>query len=327
MAEIGVIYLCRWAEGDLPVRTFLKSYRTHPAGRDHDLHVVFKGFPSRQALETTRGLFAGLSVNAVELDDSGYDIGSYFNAAKIVSNRRLIFFNTFSELLVGDWLRKFDDALKMPEVGLVGATGSWQSHCSGYEAIIAHVWYWIRHPRQYWKAPASANRATDNSNIGDRASRYILNKFRRISRTLYHLIRLDKYVHYRREYGRYPNPHIRTNAFMIQRDLFLSFEGETFRSKSAVYKFESGRRSLTRRVSALGLKPVVIDRSGNAYQISDWKASATFWTNQQINLVVADNRTRDYAAGDRELCMRLEDNAWLPPSAWTLRGRRIPASR
>ena len=40
------------------------------------------------------------------------------------------------------------------------------------------------------------------------------------------------------EFGRYPNPHIRTNAFMIERDRFLSLTFPLFKKKSDVYKFE-----------------------------------------------------------------------------------------
>ena len=149
MVDIGVVYLYRFAEGELPVQTFLDSYRTHPAGIEHDLHVIFKGFPDRRSLTSAQALFVGLPINAIELEDKGYDIGSYFSAAKVVSNRRLIFFNTFTELLADDWLKKFDKALSLPGVGLVGATGSWQSHSSGYEAIIRRVCQRVVHPLEF----------------------------------------------------------------------------------------------------------------------------------------------------------------------------------
>jgi hypothetical protein len=134
LARIGVIYLCRFAEGECPVRAFVDSYRARPAGVAHDLHVIFKGFSDRSSRAAVRALFGELPVHAIESEDKGYDIGSYFAAARVVVNRRVIFFNTFSELLVDNWLKKFDDALSLPGVGLVGATGSWQSHRSLYQA-------------------------------------------------------------------------------------------------------------------------------------------------------------------------------------------------
>jgi UDP-glucose 4-epimerase len=70
----------------------------------------------------------------LECEDEGYDIGTYIAAAKAVSNRQLIFFNTFSEILADDWLSYFEKALNQPGIGVVGATGSWQALSSGLEA-------------------------------------------------------------------------------------------------------------------------------------------------------------------------------------------------
>ncbi len=114
VADTGVVYLYRFVEGATPVRTFLNSYRAHPAGLEHDLHVILKGFPDRQALAAARALFGSLPINTIEVDDTGYDIGSYVAAAKSVANRKLLFLNTFSEILADNWLAHFDRALNMP---------------------------------------------------------------------------------------------------------------------------------------------------------------------------------------------------------------------
>ncbi|MGA8614471.1 MAG: hypothetical protein WB760_22900 [Xanthobacteraceae bacterium] len=334
MADIGVVYLYRFAEGELPARAFLDSYRVHPAGLDHELHVIFKGFPDARALGFARTIFAGLPINPIELDDSGHDVGSYFAAAKRVSNRRLIFFNTFSELLADDWLKKFDDALSLPEVGLVGATGSWQSLNSYYEAVIRLGWQEIKHklgsPTRLAPSPPPAKENQDmKGNNGD-TQRIPASKKRpfivQIGRGLYRLVRLDRYFLYLYQYGRFPNPHIRTNAFMIERNRFLSLHAPPFDKKGDLYKFESGRRSMTKQILSQGLKPLVVDRTGKVYNASEWKSSSTFWINRQRNLIAADNRTRDYAQGDEALRTWLEDNAWAYPSSWTTRGRRFWAS-
>ena len=139
MHEVGAIYLCRFAEGEHPVVRFLESYRRHPAGIDHDLYVVFKGFPDHASLAAGRALFAGIPFTSIELDNSGYDIGSYLRAAKIASSRRLIFLNTFSQIVGNDWLRCFDRAFTKNNIGLVGATGSWQANTSSYEAALVNL--------------------------------------------------------------------------------------------------------------------------------------------------------------------------------------------
>jgi hypothetical protein len=313
MREVGVIYLYRFAEGERPARRFLKTYSEHSAGVDHDLHVVFKGFPDQATLARGHALFAETDFNSVELDDSGYDIGSYFKAAKIVSNPKLIFLNSFSEILCDDWLKHFDRALSLRNVGLAGASGSWQANTSSYEAALAtllrgtsrweNVGTW---PIKFLELLPFVHSDNTNFSIQERKrsiKRYLFGPFDYVVRFC--------------QYGRYPNPHIRTNAFMIERDCFLSLTHPVFSSKSAVYRFESGRKSLTNQILAKGLTAVVLGRNGDVYDIPEWKSSSTFWINDQVNLIVADNRTTDYAQGNQVLRRRLENSAWIHPWLWS----------
>jgi hypothetical protein len=304
LTKIGVVYLCRFAEGEEPARRFLDSYRRHPAGIDHDLHIAFKGFPNREALDGLRASLGAHLAHTIELDDAGYDIGSYFAAANIVANPQLLFLNTFSEILGDDWLAHFDKALAMPGVGLAGATGSWQSIRSGYEAALLRL---LRRPKYYFSRYLGAARSKDEGErrlgIGvllDRVSRLGLYPFR-----VY-------------QFGRHPNPHIRTNAFMIQRELFLSLRGTVFNKKMDAYRFESGRHSMTRQIAAHGLRPVVVDRWGRLYDIPEWKSSSTFWIGTQENLLIADNQTRNYASGSAQLRGTLKCYAWQSPKSWDL---------
>ena len=332
MADIGVVYLYRFSEGELPPRAFLNSYRAHPAGVDHDLHVIFKGFPDASTLSSARTVFADLLINPIELDDTGFDVGSYFAAAKVVSNRRLVFFNTFTELLADDWLKKFDAALSLPEAGLVGATGSWQSRSSYYEAIIGMAWARVRHllrrltefaarrrhPKESQDVRVGGEDAQDAQGVDKRRIIAL------VGRGFNRLFRFDRYLMYLCHYARYPNPHVRTNAFMIERDRFLSLRAPSFKKKYGVYKFESGRQSMTKQIVAQGLKPVVVGSNGKFYKISEWKSSSTFWVNEQANLIAADNRTRQYASATEEGRARFQDYAWVPPSSWTYKAHRVP---
>ena len=305
MAVVGVVYLYRFAEGELPVRAFIESYRAHPAGIEHDLHVILKGFPDAKSGAAARALFASLSANLIELDDSGYDIGSYMAAARRVANSRLVFLNTFSELLADNWLTHLEAALNRPDVGMVGATGSWQSLGSAYEAAALRFAHWVRHPVRYVRSYFEADPAPSAGAAAHRRS------FRDVALKIRGLA--DLY-----EFGRYPNPHIRTNAFMICRERFLSVRGGPFRCKADVYKFESGRHSVTKQILQMDLKALVVDRSGRTYDIQDWKASSTYWTANQENLIIADNMTRKYALGSAHLRHLLENYAWNPPAAWPI---------
>jgi hypothetical protein len=313
VANAGVVFLYRFAEGEAPVYRFLDSYRRRPAGLVHDLHVILKGFPNRAAIASARALFGSLPINVVEIEDTGYDIGSYFSAAKMLANPRLLFLNTFSEILADDWLAHFDKALALPGVGLVGATGSWQSASSGYEAALLRV---LRRPKYYLSRylGLAASAADEGGGPMDDDGPVDLRRLlRRVGRVGLYPLRVY-------EFGRHPNPHIRTNAFMIGRDVFLSLRGITFEKKMDAYKFESGRRSMTRQIMTRGLRPVVVDRVGRVYDIPEWKSSSTFWIDLQANLLVADNQTNNYAAGSSERRKVLRSHAWESPGSWDLLG-------
>lgn len=309
MADTGVVFLYRFAEGEAPVRRFLASYGRHPAGLAHDLHVVLKGFPTKDAFASACALFRTFAANVIDVDDGGYDIGSYLAAARAVANRQLIFLNTFSEILADNWLTFFDRALAMPCVGLVGATGSWQSATSGYEARFFNMLRRLNVMRRdtgdigrLVPVPTAATGITE----GRRSTRPVWRK----------LLRATLYPHRLYQFGRHPNPHIRTNAFMIQRDVFLSLRPGKFRSKMDAYKFESGRHSLTRQIMTRGLRPIVVDRYGRVYNIQEWKSSSTFWIDFQDNLLIADNQTTDYTAGDLDRRRILRNYAWENPWSW-----------
>ena len=144
MKDVGVVYLYRFAEGEYPVRRFIQSYREHSAGLAHDFHVIFKGFQDKSHLRHAQSLFVDIPTKAIVLADIGFDLGSYVQAAKAVGNKRLIFFNTFSQILTDDWLAHFSRALSLPGVGLAGATGSWHANTSSYEGALKALFYKIR---------------------------------------------------------------------------------------------------------------------------------------------------------------------------------------
>lgn len=305
MADAGVIYLYRFAEGETAARKFLASYRAHPAGLKHDLHVILKGFPDEVSLASAHALFSDVSSNIVETDDSAYDIGSYFAAAKLARNDKLMFFNTFSEIKADSWLAYLDRALDLPGIGLVGATGSWQSLSSAYEAAFQ---LFLRHSLAFLRRvlTSRAGGPIDESATGRIGAGSLMRNLKRAP--LYPL-----YLH---QYGRYPNPHIRTNAFMIRRRLFLSLRAPHFGRKSDVYKFESGRRSMTNQITSRGLGVLVVDRLGAIYRIPEWRSSSTFWNEDQCGLMVSDNQTRSYEAGNPKRQSLLRGYAWEPPSSW-----------
>jgi len=107
----------------------------------------------------------------------------------------------------------------------------------------------------------------------------------------------------------FPNPHIRTNAFMISRQLFLAFNAPLL-TKRDCNQFEAGPEGLTKRVLKAGGQIGIIGRDGVVYEPEAWPLARIFRSGRQENLLVADNRTHDYQTGSIFRRRKLAAMAW-----------------
>ncbi len=115
----------------------------------------------------------------------------------------------------------------------------------------------------------------------------------------------------KRGFPEFPNPHLRTNAFAARREQLLRVRWPTVRSKMDALRFESGPQSLTRQLQRTG-RIVVAGRDGRAYDVDAWQQSNTFRWGSGANLLVSDNRTREYGAASDSRRRDLERRAWHP---------------
>lgn len=115
-------------------------------------------------------------------------------------------------------------------------------------------------------------------------------------------------------FPRFPNPHIRTNVFLLRRDVFLSMPVPE-KTKRSCFLFESGADGLTATVKKQGLKAVAVGANGRVYSELDWPSSHGFRLKSQSNLLAEDNMTdlfRDASGGRRR---------FLSKRAWGIRRR------
>ncbi len=274
MPEICVVHLV-WAPlGTAQFSEFVDSYRAHDAGLAHDLLIVFKEIEDAAELAAYENLLEGISYRTLFLGSEGFDILPYFTAARALDYRYFCFLNSYSVILTEGWLGLLLTHLGRG-AGVVGATGSWESYYT---------------------------------NLSRSRPRFLL-KHLRTSINNY-LAWREQLKEARENFEPFPNPHLRTNCFAIARDLMLelAFRGEAVKMDSL--KFESGRESLTRQTTALGLPVLVVGRDGAAYAPEEWRASRTFRSGGQTNLLVADNRTRQYAEADAQTKIFLERCSW-----------------
>jgi hypothetical protein len=127
MADICVAHLARASNAPEPFRNFLESYDRNDGGLKHDLLVIFKGFDEGKEPAEYERLLVPYPHESLFVPDHGFDVDAYFAAAKSFNYRYFCFLNSFSLILDKNWLSKMYRAMSERDVGLVGATGSYES--------------------------------------------------------------------------------------------------------------------------------------------------------------------------------------------------------
>lgn len=172
--QIALVYLA-WAPlGPAPLRAFLRSYAEHPAGVAHELVVVLNGAAAGSGAVAGAGIgvdapggdgevaalaraqldegpaltraqlaaeLEGVPHRVLMLERPLLDLPAYAHAARSLEHRRLCLLNSYSRVLADDWLALLACALQEPGVGMVGATGSWESQADWRRGAPAR---WLR---------------------------------------------------------------------------------------------------------------------------------------------------------------------------------------
>lgn len=309
--DLAVVHLVWGPLGPEPLQRFLRAYREHPAGVEHELVVLFNGVAATERARLLEEL-AGVAHRLIVLARPVQDLVAYIHAAEQIEHGRLCFLNSHSEPLVPGWLAKLDGALADAGVGLVGATGSWASTRS-----------WVLHalglptPYRGVMPPRSVARAQFLEIELEREGRSVADQDEPPRRStleslLAKLRTLPAMPTQMLGFEGFPAHHLRTNAFIVRRTTLRHLRTHPITSKMDAYQLENGRHSLTRQVQAMGLHTLVVARDGSAYPHERWPQARTFWQGDQEGLLVADNQTRSYAVGGADRRRLLAAFAWGP---------------
>ena len=273
--NIRVFYLVAWA-GERKLnpldlaQRFAESYLRFPAGAVHELTLIVSGTPDQAQTTELVSLFGGAPVSVIHVQDVDFDIGKYRFALETTNFDLCCFLNSYSIIRAPGWLKNLSDCALDPGVGIVGATASYESLFSGAVAGMT-----ARKPS--------------------------------LSMLRHGVPGAVKYWAY---FPAFPNPHIRTNAFMMRRDVYQRVRWPRNPSRLETFRFESGRQSLTRQVLKMGLAAVIVGRDGRRYDVSDWPSSGTFRQSEQDNLLFDDNHTIEYCTAAAERRRQLAAAAW-----------------
>ncbi len=310
-SRLAVVHLVWGPFGPLPLRRFVRSYREHPPGAEHELIVLLNSVNRDQRPQLLAEL-EGVQHRVLDFPEPVQDLAAYAQAARRLEHERLCFLNSHSEVLAPDWLAKLDRALDQPRAGLVGATGSWASTRSW----VLHS-YFLPTPyrghiperrvaREQFLAIELEREGLPVSDSPEPPKRTLRDSLRAKLRTLPDMpIQLLGFEGF-------PAYHLRTNAFMAARATLHMVRVGRLETKMDAYRLENGRHSLTRQVQAMGLRTLVVANDGSFYDREQWPLSRTLWQADQEGLLIADNQTRSYANGGLERRRLLSGFAWGP---------------
>jgi hypothetical protein len=307
--QVAIVHLARCVNGDAALQDFLRSYCELSPGIEHDLVVVLKGYEqdprskefALEALRPHRAL-------TVAIADEGFDLDAYRTAVNTFNYSYYCFVNSFSRPTCEGWLRQMMHWAQEPRVGIVGATGSYQSVPSDELDDLLKVF--VRHLGKLRKSPLAA-RIVDETPTDDHSRE----SFRWTRAWLMGLLNfyvrhLCRWMNLLRLFAAFPNAHIRTNGFVLSRQVISRMKWPPTATKFDAYLLESGRRGVTAQVLRMGLEAVVVGRNGRGYLCKEWHGSGTFWQGNQDNLLVCDNQTRDYELGSPDRRRYLCRHAW-----------------
>ncbi len=283
-ASISLVYLSYTPFGTDYLKNFIESYKARLPGIEHELVILFNGETTEDKIQPFIKILGESGVSYKYLiSPEKFDIVSYFYAARVLKTEYIAFVNTYSIVLHDNWLLYFYQNLIKKCVGVVGASGGWGD---------------FGHNDEYQENIKSIFRFKINPTL------------------------IKKSVFFR--FNFYPKvpPHIRTNAFMIKRELFSSLKYpkvkpfilnifiDFSKSKLRSLCFEHGREGFTSQLIDKGMKAVLVDRYGKGFEMTKWPESKTFWLSEQEGLLVSDNQTRKYQEADWKTRKRLTYSAW-----------------
>lgn len=108
----------------------------------------------------------------------------------------------------------------------------------------------------------------------------------------------------------FPNPHIRSNCFMINSSDFLTLNLINCKTKIHTWLNESGRKSMTNQLLKKKFRLLVINSENKNFFIPDWKKSETYAFKKQRKLLISDKHTREYNSLTNKEKKIYEKNIW-----------------
>ena len=110
----------------------------------------------------------------------------------------------------------------------------------------------------------------------------------------------------------FPNPHIRSNCFMISSKDFQSLKlTKKYKyKKKATWINESGRSGMSNQLKRKKFDLIVVNSEGKVFKSFEWKKSETYSLKEQTKLIISDKFSRIYSNSDDYKKKLIRKNVW-----------------
>ena len=265
MKLIDVIYLARGVDWGLnAAKTFIESYKKHPAGYPHHLIIAAKAWNTMpEEYQELKRLAEELNAIVIDLPDDGFEFTAYYRCALNLHSDFILCMTSSSVIQADNWLEKFAQKINDNKLlKMIGTCGSW-APTPKYDMIE-----WSQLKKQYTKKDL----------------KYYYDKY------LYKIKCLLQYIKYKNQFSNFPNYHIRTNAFIIDRNLYIEYFNQKHKPKTKMdcYCYESGKFSLTNYICSNNYKLGILGKDNILYNKKDWNKSRTFCAQDTSNIIIRD---------------------------------------
>ena len=114
------------------------------------------------------------------------------------------------------------------------------------------------------------------------------------------------------DFGFFPNPHIRSNCFMISAENYLGLKltERYMLKKKGTWINESGRNGMTNQLKRKNFNILVVNSEGKAFIEKDWNKSNTYAINDQSKLIISDKYSRIYDNSNETEKLQISKQVW-----------------
>lgn len=256
MKLIRVVYLANYKEGIYSLKRFLKHYKIYRSGMRHELIVCFKNFyKNTNIIQWKKVLNKNIKYKYKKVFIDNYKIDDY------------------------DW-GSYRRIAKKNKNKIIFFLNS-------HSYPIKNNWLKLitKHYKKKSLVGCTASYASLSSSFFSYPKYYRMNFLKSLIYGFFNLFRFPIF----------PNPHIRSNAFLIKGLDFLSLKlTDLFQYKLQTNMSESGWLGMTRQLKKKKFRIILANSKGEGYLEPTWIKSEVFSYKNQDNLIISDNRTRIY---------------------------------